>query len=105
MKQYIYRIQPVRIDMLSNGPTEEESAVVSEHFAYLRDLSDEGVVIMAGRTLNTDPSSFGIVILRAESDKEAEERMMSDPAVAKGVMKSEIFPFRVAFATEGGEDM
>ena len=38
------------------------------------------------RTLNTDPSSFGIVIFRAASEDEARATMLADPAVREGVM-------------------
>ena len=95
-RQFLYRIKPVRPEMLSEGPTEAESAVVSEHFTYLTNLTNAGVVLLTGRTLNTDQSSFGIVILTADSEGDARKLMLADPAVQKGVMTAEIFPFRVA---------
>jgi uncharacterized protein YciI len=96
MPQYLYRIQPTRTTMLSEGATPEESAIVSEHFQRLESLMEQGVVILAGRTLNTDPTSFGIIIFNAESDEVAREIMHSDPAVSGGVMRAELFPYRVA---------
>src|SRR5437870_9143280 len=71
VSHYLYRIQPTRSDMLSAGPTAEESAIVAEHFAYLKQLTEQGVVVLAGRTLNTDPSAFGTVILAPESEDAA----------------------------------
>ncbi|MFL5801850.1 MAG: YciI family protein [Roseiflexaceae bacterium] len=68
---YLYRIQPTRSAMLSEGPTEAEAAIVAQHFGYLKGLAEQGVVVLAGRTLNTDPSSFGIIILRADTEAEA----------------------------------
>jgi uncharacterized protein YciI len=94
--QFLYRIQPTRAALLTEGPTPEEQAIVAEHFNYLKDLTAKGVVVLAGRTLNTDESSFGIVIFRAESETAARRIMNSDPAVAKGVMKATLFPYRVA---------
>jgi uncharacterized protein YciI len=82
--------------MLSQGPTPDEEARVSEHFQYLKALLDGGQLILAGRTLNTDPSSFGIVILRAVSEDAARQIMENDPAVSNGVMLAELYPFRVA---------
>ena len=35
-KHYLYRIQPTRPGMLTEGPTAEEQRVVSEHFQYLK---------------------------------------------------------------------
>jgi len=57
----------------------------SQHFSYLEALAGRGVVILAGCTLNTDESSFGIVIFKAESDEAAHTIMTHDPAVQAGV--------------------
>jgi uncharacterized protein YciI len=82
--------------MLTDGPTPEEAEIVSEHFAYLEQLTEQGVVVLAGRTLTTDESSFGIVILRADSEEAARDVMDNDPAVERQVMRAELFPFRIA---------
>jgi len=94
--QYLYRIQPTRSEMLVEGPTAEEERIVGEHFAYLQGLTERGIVILAGRTQNTDESSFGIVIFRAVSEDAAQKVMENDPAVRQGVMKGELFPYRIA---------
>ena len=94
--QYLYWIRPTRPGMLAEGPTAEEEKIVGEHFAYLQGLTERGVVILAGRTLNTDESSFGIVIFRAASERAAREVMENDPAVRQGVMEGELFPYRIA---------
>lgn len=82
--------------MLAEGPTEREARIVGQHFEYLRRLVDEGIVLMAGRTLNTDESAFGIAIFVADSPEAAEALMRADPAVAQGVMSAELFPYRIA---------
>ena len=94
--QYLYKIQPTRPEMLAEGATPEEEAIVSEHFAYLKDLMEQGVLLLAGRTLNTDQSSFGIVIFNAESEAVALAVMHNDPAVRQGVMRAELYPYRIA---------
>lgn len=100
-QQYLYKINPVRPAMLTDGPTPEEAETVSAHFAYLQVLTQTGTVILAGRTLNTDYSSFGIVIFVAESDEAAQQIMLNDPAVIKRVMRGEVYPYRIAlFAPE-----
>lgn len=96
MNQYLYRIQPTRATMLSEGATPEEDAIVSEHFTYLQNLNEQGIVLLAGRTLNTDSTSFGIIIFEAENDDSARQLMENDPAVKQGVMKAELFPYRIA---------
>ncbi|MBZ0278949.1 MAG: YciI family protein [Anaerolineae bacterium] len=96
LPQYLYRIQPVRPEMLTEGATPEESAIVSAHFHYLQDLTAKGVVLLAGRTQNTDLSSFGIIIFQAESDEAARQIMHDDPAVQNRVFRAELFPYRIA---------
>jgi uncharacterized protein YciI len=96
--QFLYRLTPVRIEMVTVGPAAEEQAIVSEHFSRLEALAEEGVVLLAGRTQDDSPRTFGLVILQAESDEQAREIMDNDPAVQKGVMRAELFPFRIALA-------
>ena len=93
--EFLYKIQPTRVAMLSEGPTQRESEIVTQHFDYLKNLLDEGTLILVGRTQNSDESSFGIVIFRA-ADEEAQKIMENDPAVQQGVMRAELFPYRVA---------
>jgi hypothetical protein len=59
MQEFLYRLQLVRRDLLRTGPTDSEQAVVAEHFAYLQGLHAQGVIILVGRTLNTDDSAMG----------------------------------------------
>ncbi|MCP4536627.1 MAG: hypothetical protein GY832_05730 [Chloroflexi bacterium] len=100
--QYLYTIHPTRPEMLSDGPTDNEAEIVSQHFGYLKDLTERGVVILAGRTLNTDESTFGTVIFKAQSEKAARQVMESDPAVKNGVMRAKLYPYRVALMAQGG---
>jgi uncharacterized protein YciI len=93
---WLYRIQPVRDNMLSDGPTEHEQALVGQHFNYLKELHSRGVVRLAGRTLNTHSNSFGLVLFCAPDEEAALALMRGDPAVAAGVFRAELFPFRVA---------
>jgi uncharacterized protein YciI len=99
-QQYLYLIQPTRMAMLTDGPTPHEHETVSRHFDYLKTLVERGIVILAGRTLNTDESSFGIVIFEAESEEEARAIMINDPAVQAGVMRAKLFPYRIALMAD-----
>jgi uncharacterized protein len=94
-QEWLYRIQPARPAMLTEGPTPEEAALVAAHFAYLQGLCERGVVVLAGRTLTTDERSFGIVIFRAPSEQAAQAIVAEDPAVRGGVMRAELFPYRI----------
>lgn len=95
MPEFMYTIQPTRPAMLMES-TPEEDAIVMQHFAYLKMHTLAGTVVMAGRTLNTDDSAFGIVIFMAEDPAAAEAFMQNDPAVQGGVMQATLFPYRVA---------
>jgi len=96
MNQYLYRIQPTRLEMVTQGATDEEASILSEHFNYLTSLTEQGVVLVFGRTQNNDSSTFGITIFRAESEDAARSIMNGDPAVKKGVMRAQLFPYKVA---------
>jgi uncharacterized protein YciI len=100
LQEYLYKIQPIRDGMLKTGATEEEKRIVGEHFSYLEDLIGKGVLVMAGRTLNTDNSSFGIVVFNANSDEEARGIMLEDPAVKNMVFRAELYPYRIALLKE-----
>ena len=70
--------------------------IIGEHFEYLQKLVADGVVFMAGRTMTADEKTFGIVVFAAATESEAAALMQNDPAVKLGVMKAELFPYRVA---------
>ena len=82
--------------MVTEGPTPGEAETVSHHFAYLSDLTEKGVMILVGRTQNSDESTFGIAIFEAEDESAARIIMENDPAVAGGVMLATLYPYKVA---------
>jgi uncharacterized protein YciI len=102
MPQFLYRLQPTRLGMLTDGPTEREAEIVAEHFAYLSELTAEGTVLMAGRTLNADEHTFGIAVLVAATTADAMAIMSNDPAVRHGLMRAELFPYRIALWSSAG---
>ncbi len=97
---FIYKIQPVRPEMLSLGSTPDEARIVGEHFDYLQRLTEQGVVSLAGRTLTTDYGSFGIIIFTAESEEAARRIVREDPAVRQRIMRAELYPFRIGLLGE-----
>lgn len=100
MKQFLYRIQPTRLAMLTDGQTEDEAQVVEAHFEYLSALTNKGIVLLAGRTLNDDADTFGIVIFQTQTEDEAQQIMGQDPAVVHGVMSAKLFPYRIGLISE-----
>lgn len=96
MPTYLYKIQPVRPEMLSEGSTPDEDRITGEHFRYLHQLMEDGILILAGRTLNTDYSSFGIAIFEARDDEHMREIAHNDPAVIQKQFRVEWYPYRIA---------
>ncbi|MEA3321584.1 MAG: YciI family protein [Bacillota bacterium] len=80
--------------------TEEEKTIVSRHFTYLKKNVEKGVVVLAGRTEQTDETGFGIVIFLARNEAEAERFMNNDPAVLSEIMTAELSPYRLALMNE-----
>ena len=97
---YLVVLRPARIEMLTVGPTAEESRHVGEHFEYCSNLVASGKMLLAGRTVGTLSETIGILILHAESDEEVALIVSSDPAVSNGVMTAEVQPFRLALLGE-----
>jgi uncharacterized protein len=92
--QFIYKLELVPRLIADNNWTEEDNQVVQRHFEVLQMLLEENKLVLAGRTLNTDP--FGIVILQVDSEEEAKDIMENDPAVKEKIMTAELYPYRVA---------
>jgi uncharacterized protein YciI len=93
---YLVVLRPVRIGMLTDGPTAAEAAIVARHLEYLQAQARAGKVRLAGRTTEDDDRTLGLVLLAAVSKDEAQAIMNADPAVAQGVMRAELHPFRLA---------
>jgi uncharacterized protein YciI len=99
LPEFLCRLRATRTEMLVRS-TPEEDRLVAEHFEYLRDLAERGIVLLAGRTLNTDASSFGIVVYAANSDSHAQSLVDADPAIRAGLFEAELFPYRLALVSE-----
>ncbi|NYE09091.1 uncharacterized protein YciI [Bacillus niacini] len=99
--QFLYKLNLIPSLLEEANWTEKEEAIVQNHFEVLQGLLQEGKLILAGRTLNMDPSGMGIVILEVDSEEEARELMENDPAVKEGIMEAQLFPYRVALIRKG----
>ncbi len=95
-REFLYVIRATRPEMVTVGPNPEEEEILTLHARHLSRLTNEGTVLVFGRTQNTDESNFGVVIFQAEDEEEARLLMQSDPAVAYGIMQAELYPYRVA---------
>jgi len=97
-QKFSYVLRPFPKYFELDGWTDEASETVGRHFRYLKDLTEEGTVIMAGRTLNEPMTEedFGIVILETSTRKEAQNIMDNDPVVVGRVMYAKFYDFSLA---------
>lgn len=98
MSVWLYTLRPTRLEMLTEGPTEDEGRIVAEHFAYLKALVEQGSVLLAGRTSDAGPDTRGLVIFEATDEGAARAIMEADPAVVQGVMTGTLQPYSIALA-------
>ena len=94
--QFIYVLRPIPALLDQKNWTEKEEKITARHFANLQALLKEGKLILAGKTGGLDEKTFGIVILETSSEEEAISIMNRDPAISEGIMRGELFPYRVA---------
>ena len=94
--QFIYMFESVRPELITDPDawTEEDTRMGSEHFAYLQKATQDGIVILAGRSL--DGEGPAVVIFEADSEYRARSFMEADPFVAGGLMRASLHPFRAA---------
>jgi uncharacterized protein YciI len=94
--EFLYTLKLISRLQKVDAWTKEDETIVATHFNNLKKLTEEGIVVLAGRTLREDPGDFGIVILDVEDEEEARKLMETDPAVEQGIMTAKLYPFRVA---------
>jgi uncharacterized protein YciI len=71
---------------------------VGEHFNYLKELFEKGVMKFVGKT-DYDVShadNHGYAIFEAEDEVSALDIMKNDPCIVQGVMTARLHPFRIA---------
>jgi uncharacterized protein YciI len=101
-QHYFYVIQAVRPEMVVDSTAWEEE-VVTNHFYYLKEQTENGVFCIVGRTQNTDYSTMGIGVLRANSAEAAWQIGENDPAVIHRVMRLDVLPFSITMVKTESE--
>lgn len=94
MAEWIYFIHPPRTDFAATM-TDEEKSVWSEHAARLKQMLDDGTLILAGPTLG--PINTGIGVFEAEDEQAAQAIVDGDPIAVSGLARLELRPFRASF--------
>lgn len=95
-RQYIYMLHLAPRLRVEAAWTDADRAAVAAHFDRLKRATEEGSVILAGRTREPLEATFGLVVFEAADDAAARAFMDGDPAVTSGVMTAELHPYAVA---------
>jgi uncharacterized protein YciI len=95
-KQFLYMLRLVPRLYDDKAWTDADNAAVGRHFAQLKQATEAGKVILAGRTMESGDKTVGLVIFEASDEAEARRFMESDPAVVAGVMTATLHPYAVA---------
>lgn len=97
VRQWLYVLRPIPRLQNDSAWTPEDQRIVGAHFRRLQQLTADGVIVLAGRTMQPlDHRTLGLVIFEASTEAEARRIAEDDPAVKGGVMTVELFPYQVA---------
>ena len=94
--QYIYVLRLAPRLHEQKAWTEADNAAVGRHFARLKQATETGQVILAGRTTEPLDKTFGLVVFEADDEAAARAFMEADPAVVSGQMTATLHPYAVA---------
>jgi len=94
-KQFALLMKATGPDFFKKTQEPEGKELVEKHFKKLQALTQQGVILFSGHTLVTDESGFGIIIVRAESQVEAQKIVDDDELVKAGLIRGTVFPFEI----------
>jgi uncharacterized protein YciI len=93
MAEWIYFLHPPRENFAATM-TDAENEAWERHFARLRKMRDDGILILAGPTLGT--INTGVSVFEAPDETAAQRIVDEDPAVLRGFARGELRPFKVS---------
>lgn len=94
-KSWLIRLVPPR-PTFSSDATPTEQALMEQHLTYWKELNKKGICEFGGPVL--DPKgAYGILVVRAKTEKEAQALGDADPSVKGGLNKIEVAEMNVAF--------
>lgn len=71
----------------------EEIATMNAHFEYLKQALADGILLLAGPMLD---KTFGVGLLRVDSEEAAWEFLRNDPSVKAKVQRPELHPMKLS---------
>jgi uncharacterized protein YciI len=97
-KQFALLMKATGPDFFKKTQEPDGKQLVEKHFKKLQVLTQQGVCLFSGHTLVTDDSGFGIIVVRADSEAEAQKIIDDDDLVKAGILRGTVFPFQVVTA-------
>jgi uncharacterized protein YciI len=92
-QHFLFMIHPVRGQAFFDDMQPEEIAAMNAHFEYLKQAMADGILLLAGPMLD---KTFGVGLLRVDSEEAAWEFMRNDPSVKANVQRPELHPMRLS---------
>lgn len=89
MRSYVFVI--LKTGPQADLPKEERSKVFAGHMANIERLAAEGKLVLAGPFLDNQSHFEGLFVFNVKTVKDAEALLVTDPAVAAGVLSSEAY--------------
>ena len=89
MKSYVLVL--LKTGTHEGAPKAERQKAFAGHMANIQRLADEGKLVVAGPLLKNDRNYEGIFIFNVKTVKEAEALLVTDPAVAAGILAFEAY--------------
>lgn len=91
-KQFFLKLIPPR-PSFSKDMTDEERSIMNKHIDYWMAVMNTGMIIAYGPVF--DPNgAYGIGIIEAESEENARDFAVNDPAPLAGLGHYEIYPMK-----------
>ena len=103
MPEFLHQFHPGERPALATSLdhwTDEDRAVWPRHTEYLRQATEDGIVVMAG--MSQDWVGPTIIVLETDTEEEARRFMEADPFVAEGVFTATLHPFRLSLRRQDG---
>ena len=92
-QHYLFMIHPVRGQAFFDDMQPEEVTAMSAHFEYLKQALADGILLLAGPMLD---QTFGLGLLRVDSEDEAWAFLRNDPSVKANVQRPELHPMKLS---------
>src|SRR4030095_16009734 len=102
-KQFALLMKSTGPDFFRKVAEPEGQRLVGEHVQRLQALTNQGVIIFSGHSLNHDDTGFGIIVVRAESEAAARKIIDEDQLVKAGLVRGTVFPFQVVTSENESE--